>query len=138
MKQVGARTKPRVAMAAATWFLIGGLSFALEQNEATASPESLEVLMAEGGRIYRVQCARCHGSNGEGQRFDHGAAPRLSGTHARLSVSTIAVQVIRGGAYMPPFGTLTDREIAAVATYIRNSFGNDLGIATEAEIAENR
>jgi len=39
---------------------------------------------------------------------------------------------------MPPFDSLTDREIAAVATYIRNSFGNNHGIATEEEVAENR
>jgi mono/diheme cytochrome c family protein len=36
---------------------------------------------------------------------------------------------------MPAFDTLTDRQIAAVATYIRNSFGNSYGIATEDEVA---
>ena len=39
---------------------------------------------------------------------------------------------------MPPFTNLTDREIAAVATYIRNSFGNNYGIATVEEVAKNR
>jgi len=39
---------------------------------------------------------------------------------------------------MPPFHDMTDREIAAVATYVRNSFGNKLGIATEEEVGGNR
>jgi len=36
---------------------------------------------------------------------------------------------------MPAFPNLTDREIAAVATYIRNSWGNEYGIAREASVA---
>ena len=104
----------------------------------TPAPVSQEVLIAEGASVYRNRCARCHGSNGQGQWYGHDAAPRLDGNFARLSVRGIAVQVIQGGTYMPPFDSLTDREIAAVATYIRNSFGNNYGIATEEEVAKNR
>ena len=107
-------------------------------NGMTIAPVSQEVLIAEGASVYRNQCARCHGSNGQGQWYGHDAAPRLDGNFARLSVRGIAVQVIQGGSYMPPFDSLTDREIAAVATYIRNSFGNNHGIVTEEEVAENR
>ena len=107
-------------------------------NEAAPTPVSQEVLIAEGASVYRNRCASCHGHNGEGQWYGHDAAPRLDGNFARLSVRGIAVQVIQGGSYMPPFASLTDREIAAVATYIRNSFGNNHGIATEEEVSENR
>ena len=107
-------------------------------NEDVSTPISQKVLIAEGASVYRNQCARCHGRNGEGQWYGHDAAPRLDGNFAPLSVRGIAVQVIQGGTYMPPFDSLTDREIAAVATYIRNSFGNNHGIATEEEIAKNR
>ena len=107
-------------------------------NGMTPAPVSQEVLIAEGASVYRNRCARCHGSNGQGQWYGHDAAPRLDGNFAPLSVRGIAVQVIQGGTYMPPFDSLTDREIAAVATYIRNSFGNNYGIATEKEVAKNR
>ena len=110
----------------------------VDPNEVAPAPVSLEVLIAEGASVYRNRCARCHGRNGEGQWYGHDAAPRLDGNFARLSVRGIAVQVIQGGSYMPPFASLTDREIAAVATYIRNSFGNNHGIATEEEVSKYR
>ena len=110
----------------------------VDPNEVVPAPVSLEVLIAEGASVYRNRCARRHGRNGEGQWYGHDAAPRLDGNFARLSVRGIAVQVIQGGTYMPPFASLTNREIAAVTTYIRNSFGNNQGIATEEEVAEIR
>ena len=130
--------KSCVAIAAAALALIGGSSAAVAQDEVTPAPVSLEGLTAEGESVYRSRCAKCHGRNSEGERQGHDASPRLAGNFARLSVRSISVQVIRGGSYMPPFGSLTDREIAAVATYIRNSFGNDHGIATEVEVAQYR
>ena len=110
----------------------------VDPNEVAPAPVSLEVLIAEGASVYRNRCARCHGRNGQGQWYGHDAAPRLDGNFARLSVRGIAVQVIQGGSYMPPFASLTDREIAAVATYIRNSFDNNHGIATEEEVSKYR
>ena len=110
----------------------------VDPNEVAPAPVSLEVLIAEGASVYRNRCARCHGRDGQGQWYGHDAAPRLDGNFARLSVRGIAVQVIQGGSYMPPFANLTDREIAAVATYIRNSFGNNYGIATEEEVYKYR
>jgi mono/diheme cytochrome c family protein len=109
-----------------------------DPNEVAPAPVSLEVLIGEGASVYRNRCARCHGRNGEGQWYGHDSAPRLDGNFVRLSVRGIVVQVIQGGTYMPPFANLTDREIAAVATYIRNSFGNNHGIATEEEVTEIR
>ena len=110
----------------------------VDPNEVAPAPVSQDVLIAEGASVYRNRCARCHGRNGQGQWYGHDAAPRLDGNFARLSVRGIAVQVIQGGTYMPPFASLTDREIAAVATYIRNSFGNNHGIATEEEVSKYR
>ncbi len=134
----GAKMSPLVAVMAATLALISGSTAAVAQNGETSSPQLLDALMEEGESVYRNRCAKCHGRNGEGQQESHDAAPRLGGTYARLSVDEVAVRVIRGGSYMPPLGILTNREIAAVATYVRNSFGNNLGIATEDDVAENR
>jgi len=107
-------------------------------NEVTQTTVSQKILIAEGASVYRNRCSKCHGRNGEGQWHGHDAAPRLDGNFARLSVREIVVQIIQGGSYMPPFASLTDRQIAAVATYIRNSFGNNHGIATEKEVAKYR
>lgn len=110
----------------------------LAQDVPGAAASSLEELAEEGEGLYRYRCAKCHGRDGEGQQHSHDAAPRLGGRYARLSVDELTVQVLRGGSYMPPFASLTDREVAAVATYVRNSFGNRLGIVSAAEVAALR
>ena len=115
-----------------------GATNASAQEAETTAAGSMEVMMKEGKSVYRYKCAECHGRSGEGQPSTHHAAPRLSGYSERMSVQRIAIQVIRGGAYMPPFTSLTDWEIAAVVTYVRNSFGNDYGVATADEVADLR
>jgi len=84
-------------------------------------------LMEQGERIFRSNCDECHG---EGQII--GQNDRLS------SVGGVLIQIIEGGERMPPFGQLTDTQIAAVATFVRNSFGNSHGVVTEADVAEWR
>ncbi len=97
-------------------------------------PGSPEVL-TRGQAIYRDHCAACHGASGEGVP---GIYPALAGNRAVVLPSAAnLVQVIRLGGFppstpgnpqpfgMPPFGqTLDHDDIAAVATYIRQSFGN--------------
>ena len=107
----------------------------LTQNEVAPATASQEELIAEGASVYRTRCARCHGHDGEGQQYGHDAAPRLRGNFARLSsVRGIEVKVLQGGSYMPPFRSLTDQKITAVATYVQNSFRNNRDIATEEEV----
>lgn len=88
-----------------------------------------------GARIYGEQCASCHGRQGQGVA---GIYPRLAGNRAvTMEAANNVVQIIRRGGFlpstagnprpfgMPPFGqTLNDAEIAAVASYIRQAWGN--------------
>ena len=134
----GAWIRPRIAILAAVSVLLAVAPVGVAQHSTASVQTTSDELMAEGAGIYRQRCARCHGRNGEGQRQGHDAAPRLTGTFARLSVAEIATRLIRGGSYMPPFDTLSDRQIAAVASYIRNAFGNALGPAGEEDIAQYR
>ena len=113
-------------------------SRAFAQEKQKISAVSKEQLISAGSKIYRAKCARCHGRKGQGQFNGHDAAPKLRGNYANLDIEEITIQVIRGGAYMPKFDYLSDQDIAAVATYIRNSFGNQLGIANVQEIYELR
>lgn len=88
-----------------------------------------------GQRIYRNQCAQCHGERGEGGGT---AYPALAG-HRSVTMNSSAnlVRVIISGGFppttrgnprpfgMPPFGqSLSDVEIAAVASYVRSAWGN--------------
>lgn len=91
----------------------------------------LEQLMAEGGNLYRAECAVCHGQQGQG-----GAGPGLGGSRFLESEVLTINQIILGGDYMPGFSHLGDAGVAAVTTYIRNSFGNSFGITTEADVAD--
>jgi len=94
---------------------------------------ALEELMGEGASVYSSNCEACHGAEGEG-----GAGPALAGSQLLSSIGTIARQVIDGGERMPSFSQLSDRQIAAVATFIRNSWDNEFGIVTEEDIASWR
>lgn len=107
-----------------------GYTTAIAQDDAAL----LATLIDEGESLYDRNCAGCHGADGEG-----GEGPALVANENLAFVSSIATQVIEGGAYMPPFGTrFTDREIAALASFIRNSWDNDFGVVTGAQIAGYR
>ncbi len=92
-------------------------------------------LLARGDKLYAQHCASCHGEQGEGVA---GIYPALAGNRAvTLPTPTNLVQIIRHGGFMPttagnprPFGMppygqlLGDADIAAVASFIRQAWGN--------------
>jgi mono/diheme cytochrome c family protein len=48
-------------------------------------------------------------------------------------------RVLYGASYMPGFvDSLSDREVAAVVTYVRNSWGFDYDLVTEEEVVTER
>ena len=112
---------------------------ALPQQPGRTPPATLAAppaaAMARGGKVYEQQCAQCHGDTGQGQA---GAFPALAGNRAVLLADpTNVVRVVLQGGYlpatagnprphgMPPFQQLLgDEEVAAVATFVRNSWGN--------------
>lgn len=83
--------------------------------------------MTEGEQVYASNCAVCHGPGGEG-----GVGIRLIANPLLADAPDIADAVVHGRGYMPPFGgVLDDAQIAAVLTFIRNSWENDYGILEE-------
>ncbi|HLL20315.1 MAG TPA: c-type cytochrome [Rubrivivax sp.] len=92
-------------------------------------------LLARGSKLYDQHCATCHGDKGQGVRDIY---PALAGNRAvTLSTHHNVVQVVRQGGFMPttagnprPFGmppygqVLSNDDIAAVTTFIRQSWGN--------------
>lgn len=73
--------------------------------------------LAEGGDLFRLQCAACHAWAGDGGALLHREAPAL-----HSSTPTQIAEVIRvGPGQMPAFGqaALTDDQVASVVAYVR-------------------
>ena len=105
--------------------------------------------MARGAQVYEAQCADCHGAQGQGAA---GAYPALSGNRAVTRVpATNAIRVVISGGFppatagqprpygMPPLGhDLTDADIAAVLSFVRNRWGNQAPAIAPHEVAALR
>ncbi len=120
------------------------------EGEERATPAALdEKVMAAGGAIYFDQCSACHVSNGSGvPRF---FAPLAGSGKANDPDPTTVIRVILEGARavptkahptplsMPAFDwKLTDEQVAAVATYVRTSWGNRGGAVSASEVEDLR
>jgi ubiquinol-cytochrome c reductase cytochrome c subunit len=76
-----------------------------------------DVGLAEGGELFRANCAPCHSATGTGGALSYGrAAPPL---HETTALQTAAA-VRAGPGQMPVFGpgVLTDEELAGIARYV--------------------
>jgi mono/diheme cytochrome c family protein len=90
---------------------------------------------ADGSQIYMQSgCFVCHGQMGEGA-----AGPRLRGDPFLSITDYVIAQILLGRGIMPAFGqTLNDQQIAAVASYVRTSWGNKFGEVKPQEVAQIR
>jgi mono/diheme cytochrome c family protein len=116
-------------------------------------------LLGQGAAIYAKHCATCHGADGQGLQETDALSPlgivripALAGNRAvSLSSSANLVRIILAGGYapatagnphpygMPPFvHVLPDEDIAAVATYIRASWGNQANAVSASEVVAQR
>lgn len=97
--------------------------------------EQLAVSNEVSGQALYQRCVPCHQADGRGVA---GVFPPLAGspwvledaeTFARILLLGVRGDIEVNGAHyqgvMPSFGNLSDAEIAAVATHVRSSFGND-------------
>ena len=124
----------------------GGKSMELMEEFANNGID--EELMKKGEAVY-VQCIACHQTNGEGII---GAFPPLANSDYMLAdIDRMISTIINGsidpitvngteypGNTMTKFTHLSDDDIAAVATYVLNSWGNSGGVVTTEMVATNR
>jgi mono/diheme cytochrome c family protein len=105
--------------------------------------------MKSGGQIFVDQCAACHRQDARGIP---GMFPTIAGSPTVQSTDPASLLrvVLRGarsaatdaaptGPAMPAFGwLLSDQEVAAVVTYIRNAWGNSAPPVSAADVAKAR
>ncbi|AEB12568.1 c-type cytochrome [Marinithermus hydrothermalis] len=99
----------------------------------------LSLGFAAGDALYQQNCASCHGQDGTGTP---NFAPPLAATlpallqteDGRAYLASVVLWGLQGqikvndqtyNAPMPPFGRLTDAEIAEILNYILTAWGND-------------
>lgn len=107
-------------------WLAGKQAEAAQIKELMAKQFTLPELVDQGSQIYGRACVACHGANGEG-----GVGKKIAGSPKVVGDVAAALDVVVHGVpgtAMQAFGgQLNDVELAAVTTYIRNSFGNNMG-----------
>jgi cytochrome c oxidase subunit 2 len=96
----------------------------------------LAELKERGAKVYAANCQACHQANGQGVK---GAFPSLDGSQVVMNKEQQVAIMLNGKGAMPPWKQLSDVELAAVATYVKNSWGNSAGTAVQpAEFAAAR
>jgi mono/diheme cytochrome c family protein len=121
---------------------------AVATQERPAAPPSADVLKL-GTALYERHCADCHGADGRGAAP---AYPPLAGNRTvTLAEPVNAIRIVLHGGFapatagnprpygMPPYSpVLDDADVAAVVSYVRNSWGNAAGAVTPVQVNRQR
>lgn len=152
-------TIPGFLFVFATIFLLNSCNSSGKKKDASIKTEiqnvskpntraTLPPYLVEGKKVYRQVCLTCHQANGGGVP---GLNPPLIKTDYVLGDKNNLLEIIIKGSeaqlernksdyanVMQGYGMLGDEEIANVASYIRNSFGNKAEPITASEVAAFR
>jgi mono/diheme cytochrome c family protein len=107
------------------------------QDAPADQTDQLEALKGDGEAIYSRDCASCHGAEGTSD----GAGPALDGNNNLANKEHVIKRILGGSPEkgMEAFGkTLSDRDVAAAATYVRNAWNNTFGVVLESDVAPLR
>lgn len=103
-----------------------------QEAAAGGASDDLAALMASGEELFLVNCRQCHGTKGT-------AGQPLAENASLEDGAFVAHTIVMGRGYMTAFGEhLSDDEIAAIATFVRNSWGNAFGPVDAAIVADAR
>ena len=104
-------------------------------------------VMTQGKAVYAANCAGCHNADGTGTPE---YAPPLAGNPHLADAGHVLEAIIKGlkggvevagkkyTAPMAALSQLSDADVAAVTTYVRNSWGNAFGSVSEADAKAKR
>ena len=134
---------------------VGAMATYLKSLPATArearpveTSAQVTQMIAEGKKLYEVHCTECHGSDGKGLPPHY---PPLAGNRAlTMDAAVNPIRIVLNGGFapgtagnprpygMPPYSALSDAEVAALVTYVRNSWGNHAPAVTVNEVNRYR
>ncbi|QHT71821.1 c-type cytochrome [Rhodocytophaga rosea] len=110
-------------------------------------PAAIKASYTAGAAIYKQNCVVCHQADGGGVQnlnapliktdFVLGNKPRLINIILK-GMSGVDINGERYSNVMPSHSFLTDKQIADVLTYVRNSFGNQATAVSASEVAAIR
>jgi mono/diheme cytochrome c family protein len=119
----------------------------LPHSTNTAS-ELNQTEQPNGSQLYIKHCLQCHQTDGKGVR---GMFPPLAGNNKIKGPATDIIRIVLFGLEgpltvnerdynqpMPPQAYLTDKQIADILSYIRNSWGNQASKVTPADVGRVR
>ena len=122
--------------------LLDGMDWPGKPRKAeTAAPLSAaeQQRFEAGTEIYGRLCVACHQPDGRGRE---GLAPALAGSPFVAGRAGIMARIVihgkEGKTLMPPLGSLSDADIAAVLTFVRRSFGHTASAVDVALVREVR
>ncbi len=120
-------------------------------RKAPPVPAPVATRERPGAGLYASSCARCHGLDGRGSAGPGYWAPAIAGNPAVVSADPTSVTriILKGGRTaqttggappqtMPGFERLSDREVAEVATFVRQDFGAQAPAVTPRNVARLR
>ncbi|WP_158233315.1 cytochrome c [Reichenbachiella sp. 5M10] len=109
---------------------------------------SQDPMLKKGQKVYRAHCMACHQKEGTGvlrmnppliqTEWVLGDKARLIGIILNGFEGEIEVDGVTYNSIMNSFSYLSDEEISALLTYVRQSFGNDASPVTSDEVAAVR
>jgi aldose sugar dehydrogenase len=124
------RRNPRSVTFVAFFTCMSALSAASSANSGEK-----DLALEQGADVYmQSRCFVCHGQFGSGT-----LGPKFSGDLNLKEKTYVATQILIGLGEMPAYAhRLSDEQIASVATYVRNSWGNAFGPLTSQDVAKAR
>lgn len=101
----------------------------IKLRELTNKTFTFDELYSQGEKVYNNVCSACHQANGEGVPPTF---PAIAGSKIAMGPMTGHLDMVANGSKTNPAmrafgGELSEVDIAAVVTYQRNSWGNDMG-----------
>jgi mono/diheme cytochrome c family protein len=139
---------------------LGAMAVYLKSLPAEPAPEPMvalspyaariaEAQLKVGAELYQTHCIDCHQANGSGMAP---AYPALAGNRSlTTTVPVNAIRIVLNGGFapgtagnprpygMPAFGpVLGDDEVAAVVSYLRNSWGNQAPMVSAIDVNRYR
>jgi PQQ-dependent dehydrogenase (s-GDH family) len=105
-----------------------------EEPASVTADANISDVAALGAPKYAETCAVCHGPAGRSENA------KILADNPKLADDVfVARSILHGYGYMPAFkDRLSDNDIAEIATFLRNSWGNDFGVLTTQAVEDQR